>query len=72
MNRRTCNGCVHRRPISTNHVTACHYILDTGLPRGCPPENCTKKSPIGGNRNRLKTILTSLIIRHKKGFVKYE
>lgn len=45
MNRRTCNGCIHRRPISTNHVTACHYILDTGEPRGCPPENCTKKEP---------------------------
>lgn len=72
-NRKTCRGCIYYRLLSAGHEMACHYMLMTGEKRGCPPENCTKKkSPIGGNRNRLKTKLTSLIIRHKKGFVKYE
>ena len=21
----------------------CHYMIDTGMPRGCPAENCDKK-----------------------------
>lgn len=38
-----CIGCGHRRPVAGNwkdsyHI--CHYILDTGMPRGCPVEEC--------------------------------
>lgn len=46
MVRKSCLGCVHYRSLS-NVVKSewhCLYILDNnGKPRGCPPENCTKK-----------------------------
>lgn len=37
-----CVHCVHYRPLYRNGNTApkvCHYILDTGYARGCPPGN---------------------------------
>lgn len=40
---KSCVGCGHRRPISDRHKKSykiCHYILDTGEPRGCPVEKC--------------------------------
>ena len=46
MNRESCKGCVHHRPLSSDGydlLKCCLYILDTGAPRGCPPEHCTKK-----------------------------
>lgn len=39
-----CAGCGHRRPVSDSYKESyqiCHYILDTGKPRGCPVEKCT-------------------------------
>lgn len=51
MNRESCDGCVHYRPLYSvdkrvkyKHYMCCHYILDTGEPRGCPAENCSKKN----------------------------
>ena len=35
-----CRGCVYRRPLRDSKcfdgLTVCHYMLDTGKPRGCP------------------------------------
>ena len=42
MNRKSCKGCVHHRKIDYFQM-ACHYMLDTGFPRGCPADKCTKK-----------------------------
>ena len=44
-NKRTsCKGSLYRRPIGSNlHYTICHYLLDTGRPRGCPVDQCDKK-----------------------------
>ena len=42
--RKRCKGCGHRRPINGDKgkgPTICHYLLDTGKVRGCPPEECT-------------------------------
>nr|DAX01845.1 MAG TPA: hypothetical protein [Bacteriophage sp.] len=36
--RRTgCRGCIYRRD------NTCCYCFDTGHPRGCPVEHCTRK-----------------------------
>lgn len=42
-NRKSCQRCLHHRPISSMlpRDTVCHYLLDTGTPRGCPAEHCT-------------------------------
>ena len=43
--RASCKGCVYRRPLGSNgSYTVCHYFLDTGKPRGCPAENCSRKT----------------------------
>lgn len=42
--RKRCKGCGHRRPLTRNNKSSmrvCHYLLDTGKVRGCPPEECT-------------------------------
>lgn len=41
----TCRGCKYWRPLSSgkNGYYACHYLVDTGHPRGCEPENCDKR-----------------------------
>lgn len=36
MARKSCKGCIHARQ------KGCNYILDTGMPRNCPAENCNK------------------------------
>ena len=42
--KKRCRGCVYRRPIGNlGSYQACHYMHDTGEPRGCPPEKCDKK-----------------------------
>ena len=48
MSRTSCKGCGHYRTFSGNYTKGergCHYLLDTGEPRGCSAENCTKKEP---------------------------
>lgn len=40
-----CLGCRHLRPWNNSGqhgYFACHYILDVGKMRGCPPEECDK------------------------------
>lgn len=39
-----CKGCDHYRRLSTDDKRkVCHYLLDTGTPRGCPISECDKK-----------------------------
>ena len=40
--RKSCIGCIHHKPLHKNGSRCCHYILDTGLSRDCPAENCDK------------------------------
>lgn len=53
--RKLCVGCVHYRPIKKiSGAPACHYIIDAGEPRGCPPDRCDKRAekllpPVGIN-----------------------
>lgn len=43
----SCNGCRHWRSAGSGNDTglkACHYLLDMGHMRGCPPgDECTKR-----------------------------
>ena len=42
--RSSCRGCLYRRPLGSNSsYTVCHYLIDTGKPRGCPVDRCDKK-----------------------------
>lgn len=43
--RASCQSCIYRRGIGAlgSKYTVCHYLLDTGKPRGCPAERCDKK-----------------------------
>lgn len=45
MNRKTCRGCKYNRAKNSNIYAEkiCHYCLDTGIPRGCPASDCTRK-----------------------------
>ena len=36
----SCRGCYYWRPIAAGGVNACHFLLDTGIPRCYPPEEC--------------------------------
>lgn len=41
--RKSCRGCVyHRRIGNVGSYKVCHYLIDTGEPRGCPPDKCEK------------------------------
>lgn len=45
-NMTDCKGCDHRRPICTSNgvpMTACMYIIDEGLPRLVPAEQCYRE-----------------------------
>lgn len=38
---KSCEGCIHWRSMHRGHsIKCCHYLLDTGFPRNCPPEEC--------------------------------
>ena len=43
--RNSCDGCIYRRGISYEGYSykVCHYMYDTGKPRGCPADRCDKK-----------------------------
>lgn len=43
--RKSCKGCIYRRSLGTTNpnFNVCHYLYDTGEPRGCPADKCTKK-----------------------------
>lgn len=41
-----CKRCQYRRPLDYNSLyDVCHYAIDTGTLRDCPPEECTKFKP---------------------------
>ncbi|MBS6271995.1 MAG: hypothetical protein ACLUTK_12215 [[Clostridium] leptum] len=46
MNRRSCEGCVHYKPIcgKNDGIWCCHYLLDTGRQRRSNPTHCSRKS----------------------------
>jgi len=39
-----CKLCYFRKSIGMS-LSACHYMLETGEPRGCDPEGCDKFRP---------------------------
>lgn len=41
--RASCIGCVYHRQLGEFGNYGCHFMLDTGEKRGCPPEACTRK-----------------------------
>lgn len=41
--RVSCIGCIYHRQLGEFGNYGCHYMLDTGEKRGCPPEACTRK-----------------------------
>jgi len=54
MSRKSCIGCRHYRSLSgggewhkanSKVAKGCHYLLDTGEPRGCPAAHCTRYDP---------------------------
>lgn len=40
-----CKGCKYYRKLGNVDapLKACHYCYDTGISRGCPPEECDKR-----------------------------
>lgn len=55
MNRETCKGCVYHRTIGVDRPEKfCHYIIDTGEPRGCSAKNCTRYTKDLGNSRQQK------------------
>ena len=46
MNRKECSGCIYHKKIQYagyGSTFGCVYILETGVPRGCPPGPHCKK-----------------------------
>ena len=42
-----CTGCYYYRPLrqgGRGAMNACHYLLDTDVPRGIHPHECYKRS----------------------------
>ena len=58
MTRKSCQYCRYRRPVTPMRPqeTVCHYLLDTGEPRGCPAARCTRWQPTPGWQALLTTI----------------
>lgn len=54
-----CKGCKYYRHLGNVDapLKACHYCYDTGISRGCPPEECDKKKEQGRGGTR-KVALT--------------
>lgn len=44
-----CKGCRYYRKLGNVDapLKACHYCYDTGISRGCPPEECDKREEGG-------------------------
>ena len=42
--RKSCEGCYYYRGLGDRRSDmCCHYMIDTGMRRGCSAENCDKK-----------------------------
>lgn len=61
--RQSCIGCIYHRRLGEIGSWGCHYMLDTGEPRGCPPEDCIHKTYEPTKRMR-----TTLQLRATKYF----
>ena len=44
--RKSCKGCIHHR-YTYSGIKGCCFMLDTGVPRGCPAGDCTRKTTFG-------------------------
>lgn len=46
MSKKSCEGCIYYRCYSRSNVgdKGCHYMYDTWEKRGCPVDNCTRKT----------------------------
>lgn len=62
---KTCKGCVYYRSLSESGrgKPYCNYILDTGEPRGCPAENCDKKTSLEEYMKKITNEQKAEIIR---------
>lgn len=61
--RQSCIGCIYHRRIGEIGNWGCHYMLDTGEPRGCPPEDCVHRTYAAPRRLR-----NTMQLRAKKYF----
>jgi hypothetical protein len=52
----SCGGCKFWRPIAAGGVNACHFLLDTGIPRCYPPEECIYHTKGMENMSRGKAL----------------
>jgi hypothetical protein len=50
--RASCKGCVYLVSLdsATSKYKVCGFCYITGKPRGCPPENCTRKTTKEGRK----------------------
>ena len=53
---KSCGGCKFWRPIAAGGVYACHFLLDTGIPRCYPPEECIYHTKGMENMSRGKAL----------------
>lgn len=62
---KSCKGCRFWRTISGEAagIHACHFLLDTGIPRYCPPEECTYYTAKGLKEMSQGKALTPEVIR---------
>lgn len=63
-----CRGCIYRRPLRDSKcfdgLTACHYMLDTGKPRGCPAgAGCIRKTVKAPKRHKKSRAMTVIMPR---------
>ena len=50
----TCDGCAYWRSLynSSESIKCCHYCVDEGRLRGCPPEACARYRPAKPGKKR--------------------
>lgn len=62
---KSCKGCRFWRTISGEAagIHACHFLLDTGIPRYCPPEECNYHTAKGLKEMSQGKALTPEVIR---------
>lgn len=61
-NQINCKGCIYLKKLSRldGSIYACHYCIDTGKLRDCPPELCNKKGTNPAHRVSNKQAYWSL------------
>ena len=57
-----CRGCKYWRPLGdSGGLHACHFMLDTGVPRNCPAEKCVYNTKGTNNMSRGLKIPSGII-----------